>query len=1358
MLRLMALVDCFFSVVTDRSPCQNPERGAEENHAQLPFHQFRRKPVMNSHAVRRISFITGILLWTQLIHAQVDTLWLKRHDGPAHVHDVGNKLTTDSDGNIYIVGSANSAAGGPADYVTIKLRPNGDTVWMRLYDGPVGGHDEAVGIVLDGQGNVYITGESDDSSSVSSYATVKYDSSGNQLWARRYSPPELYFSHYDAVAIGIDGASNIYVSGTHWNLVMDAMGGLNNADIVTLKYDKDGNLLWSKVHGGDGYYVWTFTGSNYFWRLYPSLEGCSAMHVDVAGNVTITGQAQPFGYYSSYMPAFNYITMSYPSTIGPTSSPAAAMEPPAGVTPAEKSGDGNVRFSQASGPIPQYNECGLHLMSPGQRLSQAATRPALSGPELTITTTNFRIHYTTSGTDSTTVQWADSVAADAEDVWSKYSALGWQMPPPDGANGGNALFDVYIRNTLPDGYFGVAVPESPYTVFYPDGSTSYLEVYRDSLPLPFPRFARLRALLAHEFHHAVQMSYTIAETPLWAFYENCSVWGERLLYKDITTLPSRFAADPVKNPLFSPERPITDTSASYEYTGALWPTFLTEFYGGTAVRSIWEQMGSHAGPHLLQDIDATLMASFGSDLREALRHYAIWRYFTGARADTAHYFSDGKLLPTSWTLRLHAAYPAAGGDGGFGPTGPGGASMIVFANGGGATLDIAFNGQNLSGGNNSLFSGTVIGYTPGGSIEFPMTLDANSDGSRSVSFPGFDSVALVVAASHWSTTEPFLTFNYNVGQTMGLWVRTYDNPFTPPLFSFDDWEQASDLAVDGAGNIIVTGTSGVPATPVDIRTIKYSPTGSQLWLAVYSTFEAMVNPKITVDDNNDIYVAASVQPGPGDRDIATIKYSAAGAEQWKRTLDGGLGGLDDPTAIAVDQYRNVYVTGSSEIVPGHSIDYVTLRYSTNGDTGWVRSYNGPGNDRDVSKAITVDVRNNVIVTGSSVGTVLPYTDVATIKYSQKDVQAVLINSPSGTVKYDTTILPSVRVKNNGGIEATFNAVLHIGTFYTQAVLVSNLQPESLRTVDFPSWHVVEGAGVYAVVCSTQLGEDYLRANDLATSSVTVETTATTTTTTDLLMQNGWNLLSVPLGVSDYAKKTLFPTATSRAFFYDGVYVTNDTLKKGRGFWLKYSSPQIVPVAGLPITAETTDVVKGWNIIGSISKAVPVASVGSIPGGIFTTNFYQYSLSYSLTDSVRPGSGYWVKANQSGKLIFSASSAASPSTRIRIVPTDEMPPPAPDETNIGHRTSNIPHEFALEQNYPNPFNPITTIRYQLPIASHVTLKILDLLGREVETVFDGMQDAGSKAVTWDASRYAAGVYFYRLNAGSFSETKRLVLVN
>ena len=87
----------------------------------------------------------------------------------------------------------------------------------------------------------------------------------------------------------------------------------------------------------------------------------------------------------------------------------------------------------------------------------------------------------------------------------------------------------------------------------------------------------------------------------------------------------------------------------------------------------------------------------------------------------------------------------------------------------------------------------------------------------------------------------------------------------------------------------------------------------------------------------------------------------------------------------------------------------------------------------------------------------------------------------------------------------------------------------------------------------------------------------------------------------------------------------------------------------------------------------------------------------------------------------------------------------------------PNEFKLYTTYPNPFNPATTIRFALPKAGHVTLKIFDFLGREMASLVDGILAVGEHEVTWrPAVAVPAGIYLYRLQAGEFVETRKLIL--
>jgi DNA-binding beta-propeller fold protein YncE len=100
---------------------------------------------------------------------------------------------------------------------------------------------------------------------------------------------------------------------------------------------------------------------------------------------------------------------------------------------------------------------------------------------------------------------------------------------------------------------------------------------------------------------------------------------------------------------------------------------------------------------------------------------------------------------------------------------------------------------------------------------------------------------------------------------------------------------------------------------------------------------------------------------------------------------------------------------------------------------------------------------------------------------------------------------------------------------------------------------------------------------------------------------------------------------------------------------------------------------------------------------------------------------------------------------------------PPSTGVISTHPVLPREYALMQNFPNPFNPSTTIRYDLPFAGDVSLKVYDFLGREVAVLETGRADAGRYSVTWNAEDVASGVYFYKIRSGTYHQVRRMMLV-
>jgi hypothetical protein len=210
-------------------------------------------------------------------------------------------------------------------------------------------------------------------------------------------------------------------------------------------------------------------------------------------------------------------------------------------------------------------------------------------------------------------------------------------------------------------------------------------------------------------------------------------------------------------------------------------------------------------------------------------------------------------------------------------------------------------------------------------------------------------------------------------------VAIWTNRFNGPGNGNDE---PRAIALDASNNVYVTGYATGSGGVYDYATIKYSTDGVALWT---NYFHGTGNQNdeataLAVDGGGNVYVTGySTRAGSFWRDYATIKYSAAGAALWTNLFNGTGNNDDIPSALEVDASGNVYVTGDS-IGSGSGYDYATIKYSTTGVPLWTNHFNCTGNGNDFARALAVDASGNVFVTGNSVGSGF-VSDVATIKYS-----------------------------------------------------------------------------------------------------------------------------------------------------------------------------------------------------------------------------------------------------------------------------------------------------------------------------------------------------------------------------------------
>ena len=311
--------------------------------------------------------------------------------------------------------------------------------------------------------------------------------------------------------------------------------------------------------------------------------------------------------------------------------------------------------------------------------------------------------------------------------------------------------------------------------------------------------------------------------------------------------------------------------------------------------------------------------------------------------------------------------------------GPGVSTDFVAA----IAVDIAGNVY-ITGSSYGITSSTdyaTIKYDTDGNIVWVSRYDGPGngfDGANALVLDAIGNVYVTGYSTGIGTAEDYATVKYNQDGVQ-QWVTRYNGPA-------NSLEQAFSLGLDPSGNVYVTGQSFEIVSGSAFATIKYNAAGVEQWVSRYHAGTASDFGKaLAADDAGNVYVIGKVNNDGSDfgDDFTTIKYNANGVEQWVARYNGPDQDNDQANALALDAGGNVYVTGFSSKVSetGSQSDYTTIKYNSAGAEQWIAQYNGPGNNSDIATAIQVDANDNVYITGFSNGNGTE-ADYATIKYTQ----------------------------------------------------------------------------------------------------------------------------------------------------------------------------------------------------------------------------------------------------------------------------------------------------------------------------------------------------------------------------------------
>ncbi len=137
---------------------------------------------------------------------------------------------------------------------------------------------------------------------------------------------------------------------------------------------------------------------------------------------------------------------------------------------------------------------------------------------------------------------------------------------------------------------------------------------------------------------------------------------------------------------------------------------------------------------------------------------------------------------------------------------------------------------------------------------------------------------------------------------------------------------------------------------------------------------------------------------------------------------------------------------------------------------------------------------------------------------------------------------------------------------------------------------------------------------------------------------GWNILSIPINLSNMSFNNIFPEAASFAYYFDNGYQIASTAELGKGYWLKFNSAVSKNLVGTPQSSVTINVKSGWNIIGPLHQSIPTSSVSTNPPGIISSLFYSYNNGYQTATTLEKGKGYWVKVSSNGTMTIPSTFA------------------------------------------------------------------------------------------------------------------------
>jgi uncharacterized delta-60 repeat protein len=852
-------------------------------------------------------------------------LWTNRYNGPADSYDIAAALVVDGTGNVFVTGHSANANG--EDYATIKYSNAGVPAWTNRYNGTGSGFDEATAVKVDGSGNVYVTGHSAASSTPpynDGYATIKYSSEGVLLWVNRFysGPPD---AENLAVGLAVATNGNVYVTGKSFassDPGLPGNGTLGYADYGTVAYSDAGIPLWTNFYNGPA------NGSDL----------AQAMAVDESGNVFVTG-------YSEATPGgnANYATLAYsaaglplwtnrysgPNSIAGDIAHALAVDKNGNVfVTGESSGSGTSRdyltLAYSGAGIPLWTN---RYNGPLNNQSDVATSLAVDASG-NVFVTGYSPWGGGNPFSYVTIKYP-SLYAPANITLSNSSVAENQ---PIGTTVGTLSATTRVSDNQHTFALVTGAGDTDNASFSITNGTNLVTAAVFDYELKINYDIRVRATgsngLSSEKPFSISVINVRLLTPVWTNLYNGP--GNN------TDQAKAVAVDASGNVFVTGQS--VGSGSSYDYS--------TIKYSSAGV-PLWTNR--YNGPGNNADYAIAIAMDTNSNLFVAGYSYggsSGWDYAT------IKYSDAGVAL---WTNRYSGSGNNTDQVTGMALDNNGNVFVTGYSSSGGINdyATVAYSGAGLP-----LWTNRYNG--PGNDNDFARAIAVTSNGNIVVTGSSYDSTSAI----------DYATIAYS-GAGVPLWTNRYNGPG-------NNTDQANAIAADKNGNVFVTGFSHNENGNYDYATVAYSGAGLPLWTNRYDMQNRIDQANaIAVDKDGNVFVTGHSNDSV-TYDFATVAYSGAGVPLWTNRYEGT--GLDNDyaRAIALDSRGNVVVTGESH--NGTTFDFVTVSYSGTGIPLWTNRYDGPVNLEDYSVAIAVDGHDDVFVAGYSGANTSGY-NYTTIKYA-----------------------------------------------------------------------------------------------------------------------------------------------------------------------------------------------------------------------------------------------------------------------------------------------------------------------------------------------------------------------------------------